>query len=121
MKYTVYVGEKCFDNVSKRKISSSWRSESSTKNLGGDLLIDRTGSEKTDITITIGGLAEEDVEFLRKERAKISTEVKYFMGSTLVIKNMYLKPFSEPAPIYFFGDINKGMIYPNITLTFTEV
>ena len=121
MKYTVTIGSRIFENVSNQKISSSWRSESRSKNLGGELLIDRIGNEKAELKIVAGGLKAEDLVFLRNERKKMTTVVKYYSGNTLVTKTMYMNPFDEPAPIYFYGDKTKGMIYPNITLSFSEV
>lgn len=121
MKYSVTIGGRLFDNVSDQKTSSSWRSESSSKNLGGELLLDRIGDEKTELKIVAGGLKAADVAFLRNERKKMTTEVKYYSGETLVTKTMHMNPFNEPAPIYFYGDRTKGMIFPNITLSFSEV
>lgn len=121
MKYTVTIGDRTFENVSDMKVSSSWRSESRSKNLGGELLYDRIGDEKAELKIVVGGLNEEEMTFLRSERANTETEVKYYRGGTLVTKTMHMNPFNEPAPIYFYGNKTKGMIYPNITLSFSEI
>ena len=111
MKYTVTIGGRSFDNISDQKTTPSFRSESSSKNLGGELLIDRTGDEKTELKITAGGLSE----------SEMNTLVSYYNGNTLVTKTMHFNVFTEPAPYYFYGDKNKGMIYPNVTLSFSEV
>lgn len=121
MKYTVTIGGRSFDNISDQKTTPSFRSESSSQNLGGELLIDRIGDEKTELKITAGGLSESEMSFLRNERKKINTVVSYYSGNTLVTKTMRFNVFTEPAPIYFYGEKNVGMIYPNVTLSFSEV
>lgn len=121
MKYTVIINDRIFDKVSDVKPSRKWRSESSSKNLGGELLIDRIGSEKTELKITVGGLSEDEMAFLREERGKMETKVKYYVGDTLVEKAMHFNPFTEPAPLYYYGDRKKGIIYPNVTLSFSEI
>lgn len=121
MKYTVTIGDRTFNKVSYQKDSSGWRSESSSKNLGGELLLDRVGDEKTELTIRIGGLKDNDLQFLRQERSKMTTTVTYYKGNTLVTKIMHMNPFDEPAPLYHYGDRSKGMTYPNITFSFSEI
>ncbi len=121
MKYSVVIGNRNFEKISDIKTTSSWRSESSSQNLGGELLIDRIGNKKTELKITAGGLSEDEMEFLRNEREKMTTTVKYYSGNTLVTKTMHLNGFTEPAPLYFFGERTKGMIYPNVTISFSEV
>lgn len=121
MKYTVTIDGRTLSNVSDQKISASYRSESTTKNLGGDLLIDRIGNEKTELTIKIGSSTADEMVFLRSQRNKMSTVVKYYSGNTLVTKTMLMKPFTEPAPIYHYGDRSKGMTYPSFSLSFSEV
>lgn len=121
MKYKVTINDKVFNNVSDQNTSSSWRSESKSKNLGGDLLYDRIGDEKTELKIKIGGLSDDDMEFMRQERSKMTTTVSYYKGNTLVTKTMHMNAFDEPAPIYLYGKKENGMIYPNITFSFSEV
>lgn len=121
MKYTVIIDGRTLSNVSDQKISTSYRSESTSKNLGGDLLIDRIGNEKTELTLKVGSASPDEMEFLRNQRGKMMTEVKYYSGNNLVTKTMHMNPFAEPAPVYHYGDRQKGMTFPAFSLTFSEV
>lgn len=121
MKYIVIIDGRTLSNVSDQKTSTSYRSESTSKNLGGDLLIDRIGNEKTELTIKIGSSTTDEMDFLRSQRSKTSTVVKYYSGNTLTTKTMHMNPFTEPAPIYHYGDRSKGMTFPSFSLTFSEV
>lgn len=121
MRYYLSIDGKEFGNVSSIIVNKSYRSEISNKNLGGDLLIDRVGNEKTDLTAKVNMLSDSDMAFLRQCRNKMSVTVKYYEGNALVEKSMYIKPFKEPAPIYFYGDRTKGLMFGSVSLTITEI
>ena len=121
MRYFFSINDKAFENVSKVETKPDYRSEVSKTNLGGDLLIDRTGDEKTELTVKTNMLSAEDMEFLRSSRRKMSVSVSYYEGNTLKNKTMYINPFTEPSPIYFYGDREKGLVYPTVTLKLSEI
>lgn len=121
MKYFFQIDTKSFENVSEIVPRNSYRSEVSKNNLGGDLLIDRVGKSKTELSVKINMLSEADMAFIRKCRDKMSVKVSYYEGNTLKEKDMYINPFNEPAPLYFYGDREKGMVYGSLTLKITEI
>lgn len=121
MKYFLEIEGRSFDNVSSVIINKGYRTETKKENLGGDLLIDRVGSEKTDLQAKVNMLSDEDMKHLRSCRNKMAVAVKYYEGNTLTEKTMYLKEFKEPSPLYFYGKRENGLVYGTVTLPLTEI
>lgn len=121
MRYYLSINGKSFDNVSEIIISRAYRSETAQCNLGGDLLIDRIGAEKTVLSAKVNMLSEEEMNFIRSCRSKMTVNVSYYKGNALENKKMYIGAFQEPSPIYYYGDRRKGIVYGSIALKFTEI
>lgn len=121
MKYFFNIDDRDFTNVSDIQISKNYRSENSFNNLSGDLLIDRIGEEKTDLSVKVNLLSEDDMQFLRNCRSKMEITAKYYEGNLLNTKKMYIKPFIEPSPIYSYKGEQKKIIYKTLTLKLTEL
>ena len=121
MKYYLNVNGTEYKNVSALQIAQKYRAESIKQNLSGGYLIDRMGDEKITITATLNALTDEELTALRAAVAAISCEVIFDRGATRTTKTMRVVPFTEPSPIYYYGDIDKGIIYSAVRLTMEEM
>ncbi len=128
MKYYFAIGGFAFSNVSNIKITKVYRAESTIENLSGGILKDRAGNKKTNISVTFGGLTAEEMKKLDEcydGYSSLLTTVSFYedeSGTNEPSKyTMTLESFTKPAPIYYYGDRKKGLIYPKMTVKFTEV
>ena len=121
MKYYLKVNNKEYNNVSSLQIAQKYRAESVKQNLAGGYLIDRMGSEKITLTASLNMLTDAELIELRSAVAAISCEVIFDRGATRTTKTMRVVPFTEPSPIYYYGDKNKGIMYGSITLRMEEM
>lgn len=103
------------------EVKSIYRRENVQTNLAGGLLIDRIGSEKLKITTKINLITDEQMIALRTARALTSCAVSFDRGNTRVTKTMHMLDFTEPSPIYFYGNKSNGMRYGSITLEMEEM
>lgn len=122
MKYYLDINDMEFPNVSTLEIEEKYRNETKTYTLGGTLTVDRIGKTKISLTAKINMITPEQMKHL-KEAVQLSTETvcKFYQGETLLEKRMKISDFSEPSPLYFYGDREQGMIYGYVEITAEEV
>ena len=120
MRYYVEINGMEF-NTSKLEVTSLYRMENKQTNLAGDLLLDRAGNEKTKLAATFNLLTEEQMSVLRAARAAVTCTVKFDRGSERVEKSMHISEYTEPSPIYFFGDKSNGIRYGSLTVEMEEM
>lgn len=107
--------------ASQLEITGEYRRENQQMNLAGDLLIDRIGKEKITLKVKLNLIKPSELNIIRTARRNISCSVSFYRGILLVTKTMHIKQFTEPSPIYFFGDMNKGVRYGSIELELEEL
>lgn len=120
MRYYVEINGTEF-NASKLEVTSLYRMENIQTNLAGDLLIDRAGNEKIKLAATFNLLTVEQMSALRAARAAVTCTVKFDRGSERVEKSMHISEYTEPSPIYFFGDKEQGIRYGSLTVEMEEM
>lgn len=120
MRYYLKIGETEFPNVSDIQINGKYRKENVQTALSGDLLIDRIGTEKITIKAKINMLSTAELNAIMTARDVIFCEVTFDRGAERLTKTMHILDFSEPSPIYLFGDKEKGIVYNSITITAEE-
>lgn len=120
MKYYVEINGTVF-NTSKLEVTSLYRMENIQTNLAGDLLIDRAGKEKTKLAVTFSLLTEDQMSVLRSARAAVTCTVRFDRGSERVEKSMHISEYTEPSPIYFYGDKTKGIRYGTLIVEMEEM
>ncbi len=121
MKYYLNINGTEYPNVSELEIAGVYRMESKQTNLAGDYLIDRTGSEKVSLTAKLNLLTVEQMALLRAAREAVSCTVIFDRGDTRFEKEMHIKDFTEPSPLYFYGDKAKGIRYGSLTVEMEEM
>lgn len=121
MKYYLNVNGTEYKNVSALQIAQKYRAENVQKNLSGGYLIDRLGGEKITITAILNMLTDTEMSALRTAVAAISCPVIFDRGATRTTKTMRIVPFTEPSPIYYYGDKNKGIMYGSVKLVMEEM
>lgn len=121
MKYYLNINGTEYPNVSDLEITGGYRMENKQKNLAGDYLIDRTGVEKVVLTAKLNLVTNEQMTLLRAAKEAISCPVIFDRGGTRVEKEMHITDFTEPSPIYFYGDKAKGMIYGSLMVEMEEM
>ena len=121
MKYYLSINGAEYSNVSTLQIAQKYRAESVKQNLSGGLLVDRMGGEKITLTASLNMLSDTELTALRAAVAAISCEVIFDRGATRTAKTMRVLPFTEPSPIYYYGDKEKGIMYGSIKLTLEEM
>jgi hypothetical protein len=121
VKYYLKVNGVEYSNVSAVIVAPKYRAEKVMKNLSGGYLIDRLGGEKITLTATLNMLTDAELTALRAAVTAIACEVVFDRGATRTTKTMRIVPFTEPSPIYYYGDKNKGMIYGSIQLVMEEM
>ena len=121
MKYYLNINGIEYKNVSTLQIGQKYRAESVKQNLSGGYLIDRLGGEKITLTASLNMLTDAELTSLRAAVAAISCEVIFDRGATRTTKTMRVLPFTEPSPIYYYGDKEKGIVYGLIRLTMEEM
>jgi hypothetical protein len=121
MKYYLNINGAEYKNVSALQIGQKYRAESVKQNLSGGYLIDRMGGEKITLTASLNMLSDAELTALRAAVAAISCEVIFDRGATRTTKTMRVLPFTEPSPIYYYGDKSKGIMYGSIRLTMEEM
>lgn len=122
MKYYLEINGHVFPNVSVLDVLETYRNETVTKTLGGDLVVERVGNRKYTINARLNMITPAYMGYLRYAKL-IATETtcKFYQGETLKEINAVLSPFTEPSPIYYFGDREKGMIYGSVDIILEEV
>lgn len=120
MKYYLSIDGREYGNVSSIEITAGYRTESVKYALSGDMLIDRVGSEKIKLTAKINMLTDEDMTALRRAKDKIFCNIEFDRGNSRITRSMHISDFPEPAPLYFYGDIENGFIYGSVTITAEE-
>lgn len=121
MKYYLNINGVEYKNVSTLQIGQKYRAESVKQNLSGGYLIDRMGGEKITLTASLNMLSDAELVALRAAAAAIACEVIFDRGGTRTTKTMRIVPFTEPSPIYYYGDKAKGIMYGSIRLTMEEM
>lgn len=121
MKYYLKINGAEYKNCSSLQIAQKYRAESVKQNLSGGYLIDRMGGEKITLSAKINMLSDTELTALREAVAAISCEVIFDRGATRTTKTMRVVPFTEPSPIYYYGDKNKGIMYGSIALKMEEM
>lgn len=121
MKYYLNINGAEYSNVSSLQIAQKYRAESVKQNLSGGYLIDRLGGEKITLTASLNMLSDAELTALRAAVAAISCEVIFDRGATRTTKTMRVVPFTEPSPIYYYGDKSKGIMYGSIVLKMEEM
>lgn len=107
--------------ASKLEITSLYRMENIQTNIVGDLLIDRAGEEKIKLSVTLNLLTEDQMSVLRAARAAVTCTVMFDRGSKRVEKTMHISEYTEPSPIYFFGNKSEGIRYGMLTIKMEEM
>lgn len=121
MKYYLKINNTEYKNVSALQIGQKYRAESVKQNLAGGYLIDRFGGEKLSITVQINMISELELMDLQEAFELISCDVEFDRGSIRETRTMRILPFTEPSPLYYYGDKNKGIVYGSIRLTMEEM
>lgn len=121
VKYYLKVNSKEYTNVSALTIKQGYRAETVKQNLSGGYLIDRLGGEKITVTAKLNMLTDTDISELRAAVGLIYCVVEFDRGNTRTSKIMRILPFTEPSPIYYYGDKAKGIVYGSITLKMEEM
>lgn len=120
MKYYLSINGTEF-NASTLEAKGVYRKENVQTNLAGGLLVDRIGSEKVELSAKLNLITDEQMAVLRAARAAVSCTVIFDRGNTRTTKTMHLLDFTEPSPIYFYGDKSKGMRYGAVTVEMEEM
>lgn len=120
MRYYLKIGNTVFNNVSALTVAGSYRTENVTTTITGNYIVDRIGGEKLKITATINLLTESEMDALRAAREAMFVDVTFDRGNTRTAKTMRLSDFTEPSPLYFYGDKSKGYRYGTVTITAEE-
>lgn len=121
MRYYLNINGTSFSNVSTLTVSGKYRIQSVQTNLAGDYIIDRIGNEKVSLSATLNLITDSEMQALRAAKNAISVDVTFHRGVTLTTKTMRILDFTEPSPIYFFDDINKGLRYGKLTISAEEM
>lgn len=108
-------------NASDLKITGVYRKENVQTNLAGGLLIDRIGEEKLKLSVKLNLLTQEQMLTLRAARASVTCTATFDRGDDRVEKQMHIAQFTEPSPIYFYGNKEQGFLYGSLTITMEEV
>lgn len=106
-----------FSNVSEIQSSISYRKENTQVNLNGGYLIDRVGNYKTALEVKINMLSPIDLQVLKNAYINGITTVKYYDDFDEVTKQMTLKSFDVPSPIYI-GE--NTIVYTTISIKLEE-
>ena len=120
MKYYIKIDNVEY-NASVLEITTVYRNENVQTNLAGGLLIDRIGTGKVNITAQLDMLTVEKMAELRKSRYAITCKVTVDRGDYRTNYNMRILNFTEPSPIYFYGDKSQGIRYGSVTLKMEEI
>lgn len=120
MRYYFKINDTEF-NASQLQIGSVYRNENVQTNLLGSLLIDRAGTEKLKVSVQFNLLTEEQMETLRSAYANVTCTATFDRGNTRVQKEMRIPDFTEPPPVYPYGDKSNGIIYPSIVVELEEI
>lgn len=120
MKYYVEINDTEF-SASKLEVTSLHRMESIQNNLVGDLLIDRAGTPKIKLSVTFNLLTEAQMAVLDGARDDVTCKVRFDRGSERIKKTMHIFEYTEPSPIYFFGDKEQGIRYGTVTVQMEEM
>ena len=120
MKYYLKINSSEF-NVSELETTGLYRKENRQTNLVGGLLIDHAGSEKIKLRAKLNLLTAAQMAVLRAARAEVTCSVTFDRGSERLTKTMHIAEFTEPSPIYFFGDKNKGVRYGTLSIEMEEM
>ena len=120
MKYYLKIDGTEYHNCSDLQITGTYRMQNVQTALSGDLLIDRIGGEKLTVSAKISAITPEEFKALLAAKDAIFSEWTFDRGDKRETHTMYIQDFSEPAPIYYFGDKEKGLMYGAITVTAEE-
>lgn len=121
MKYYLSINGTIFPNVSTLEVSGKYRKENVQTNLAGNYIVDRMGSEKISISAKLNFLEDSQMQILRAAKEAISCDMSFYRGETLITKTMRILDFTEPSPIYFFDNINRGLRYGSLTIKAEEM
>lgn len=120
MKYYLKIGETEFHNCSDIKIEGTYRKQNVQTALSGDMLVDRIGGEKLTVTAKISAATQEELDALLSAKDAIFSEWTFDRNNQRQTHTMLIHDFPEPAPIYYFGDKEKGLMYGAIEVTAEE-
>ena len=120
MKYYLKIDGVEYHNCSDLQITGNYRMQSIQTALSGDLLIDRIGGEKLTVRAKISAVTVEEFKALQKSKDAIFSEWTFDRGDQRETHTMYIQEFDEPAPLYFYGDKDKGLMYGAIEVTAEE-
>lgn len=126
MIYPLRINGTWLENVSSLEIIEFYRSESVTYTLSGSMTVDRVGKSKLKISATVSGISPETMKILRNAvRLSTETVVSTYRDGEFVQKKMRVLPFTEPEPIYFYGNpsnlLDGKYIYSSVELEMEEV
>lgn len=120
MRYYFKINDTEF-NASQLQIKSVYRNENIQTNLLGDLLIDRAGTEKLKVSVQFNLLTEDQMSALRNAYENVTCTAVFDRGNTRLQKQMRIPDFTEPSPVYPYGDKSNGIIYPSIVIDLEEI
>ena len=120
VKHYLTIGGVSIPNVKKIEITPFYRAESTITNMAGDMLTDRTGSEKLKLAVTLA-LTDNSAALaaIRKAYDDIYATFTFYRGTVLQTKTMKISAVKENTPIYLSGNRSK-VYYAGVTLTAEE-
>lgn len=120
MKYYLAIDGVEFD-ASQMEIMAVYRRETTQTNLNGDLLVDRVGTEKLNVTAKLNLVTIDQMKTLITAREKLKCTAVFDRGADRVTKEMHLTEFTEPSPIYHYGVMAQGITYGTLEIKLEEL
>ena len=122
MKYYLKVNDVELKNVSALEIQEAYRNETISYSLGGTTTVERVGTAKLHVNAKVNMIDSDEMKTLKNAvQLATNTVCEFYQNDKLVSKNMRVLPFTEPSPLYFFGDREQGYIYGSVELEMEEV
>lgn len=122
MHYYLKINKMVLPNVSELQIKEAYRNETINYSLGGTMTVERIGKARYSLKAKVNAITPEIMAVLREAvQLATGTNVYFYQGDEWKVRKMYISPFTEPSPRYFYDDREKGYIYDSVELEMEEV